>query len=417
MLKPIAAIRRKASSFREQRQSKLKNNNSETKTQKRPPSIELDSYFSIDSFLARIKPNRKQQQSQKSTQISVSTTSTSTITSSSTTSSTTTNCLLDELPEKCLQQIFNYLDSKDLQNLRLSCSRFDSIISSSNLIQRKSINLLQLNGNSRDKIYRFSHSNAPIYDRYGFYQSEIDNGLKFLMAKKIIFDNVFIDASVSKALINGINYCLDEIIFDFCHFQLSANAFSQLIQNWKPKRISIINCDWRETANTALICDSLFANYSNLEKFIFSTVGSKKILITDEMFYHFSTSCCLPEVLEFIGCETKITIKGIKNAVTAYFIACKQALINPSNKSKSKSVFKWNFGQIFSSSAETLSILSPFLNHSKIIPTEYPNFEIRFRPSKSFPLLCLSFIFLQQQPKTFYSSRSSDISWDDSDDE
>uniref|UniRef100_A0A914PKC2 F-box domain-containing protein n=1 Tax=Panagrolaimus davidi TaxID=227884 RepID=A0A914PKC2_9BILA len=278
MLKPIAAIRRKASSFREQRQAKLKNNpetktqkpklksNPETKTQKRPPSVELDSYFSIDSFLARIKPTRKQQQSQKSTQISVSTTSTSTITSSSTTSTTTTYCLLDELPEKCLQQIFNYFDSKDLQNLRLSCSRFDSIISSSNLIQRKSINLLQLNGNSRDKIYRFSHSNAPIYDRYGFYQSEIDNGLKFLMAKKIIFDNVFIDASVSKALLNGIDYCLDEIIFDFCHFQLS-------------------------------------------------------ILITDEIFHHFSTSCCLPEVLEFIGCETKITIKGIKNAVTAYFIA------------------------------------------------------------------------------------------------
>uniref|UniRef100_A0A914Z1J7 F-box domain-containing protein n=1 Tax=Panagrolaimus superbus TaxID=310955 RepID=A0A914Z1J7_9BILA len=124
------------------------------------------------------------------------------------------NCLKD-----CLATIFTKLESKDLQNLRLTCNIFDSIISKLN--QRKSINILQLNGNSRGKIYRFSHSNAPIYDRYGFNQNEIDKGLKLLYAKKIIFDNVFIDASVSKALLLGIDYCLDEIVFDFCHFQLS----------------------------------------------------------------------------------------------------------------------------------------------------------------------------------------------------
>lgn len=217
MLKPIAAIRRKASSFREQRQTKPK---VVSKTQKRPPSVELDSYFSIDSFLNRIKPSHRKSSQPPSSASAVPRIPVSTKTSISSIFSSN-YCLLDELPETCLQQIFTNLQSTDLQSLRLTCNRFDSIISSSNLIPRKSINTLQLNGNSRGRIYRFSHRYAPIYDRFGFHQSEVDKGLKFLFTKKLILDNVFIDAAVSKALLNGIDYYLEEIVLDFCHFQLS----------------------------------------------------------------------------------------------------------------------------------------------------------------------------------------------------
>ena len=207
MLKPIAAIRRKASSFRD---TKLKPKIQPKAGAKRPPSIELDHYFSIDAFLHRIKPHRRR----STYEVAASTTTTS------------IPCLppsrfLDELPATCLDGVFSNLDSSTLQSLRLTCRSFNSIIEKSKLIPRTPVNRLQLNGNGRGSIYRFSLQAGPLYDRYGFHESEIDKGLKLLIAKRITFDNVSIDATVSKALLKGIDYEVEEITFDFCHFQIS----------------------------------------------------------------------------------------------------------------------------------------------------------------------------------------------------
>ena len=78
--------------------------------------------------------------------------------------------------------------------------------------------------------------------------------------------------------------------------------------------------------------------------------------------------------------------------------------------------FVWNFGRFYGTAPEVLKHLSLFLPHSKIIKSDYPNFEIRFRPTRSFPVLSLSLVFFELEPLNI-SDTMSEIVWDDSDEE
>uniref|UniRef100_A0A7E4W9V9 F-box domain-containing protein n=1 Tax=Panagrellus redivivus TaxID=6233 RepID=A0A7E4W9V9_PANRE len=416
MPNPILAIRRKASSFRENRVKPLfvarprimpeaKTTDSTAQKPKGKCGL-VDPEYSLENFLNRLR----------------STPSVFASLRKPTVKRARLETCIDALPDTCLEAILGNLDQKDFLSARLVCKKLNTVVQKSTL-GRKSVSRLQLNEDSQGQLYRFTPLQAPHFDRYALPPMGVIAPMRHLKARMITFDNITINMGMVEVFEQAVDYTLDEVVFDFCHFNLSDFEIGHLLRSWRPRSVSFINCDWRDSdsSQTVAISDSLFALNTQLQSFVFSNIGCKKLLVSDRTLQRFDQLLHLPHSFQLAGCTSNITLSGISGAINAYLESCPRPNVSYHIPASILPPYLWEFGIIENANLqEALQHFAPLLKHGYVAQSSSSNLELRFTSAqRHLAPLYVTIGFRVTLPMAFVSPSvdGDDIPWDDSDGE